>query len=128
MKLHLSNASGNHADMSRIVEFALVIDGIDHVTRVCARHGIGFDPSRSLAEALSSLDLPPGVVVIVLSQPGPHLKPLEDVGAKTSISGSRRARNSLLAVQLNVIPDSERQQSSTGGTPLIEEIEATMNS
>jgi len=54
-------------------EGGLVIDGIDHITRVRARMGDRFDPSKTLVEALAALDLPAGVVVIVLSQPGLHL-------------------------------------------------------
>lgn len=58
---------------------ALVIDGVDHITRVRARMGERFDPSKTLVEALAALDFPAGVVVIVLSQPGMHLQPLERV-------------------------------------------------
>src|SRR5262249_35627769 len=59
-------------------KIALVVDGIDHITRVRAGGGSSFDPSRSMAESLAALDVPPGCAVIVLSQPGPHLRPLED--------------------------------------------------
>ncbi len=62
---------------------ALVIDGIDHITRVQAGQSEGFDPSLSLAETLSVLELPSGSVLIVLSQPGAHLSPLEEAGAAT---------------------------------------------
>src|SRR5207247_6411792 len=61
---------------------ALVVDGIDHVTRV-REGGPTFDPSFTLAEALSSLGLPAGSVLLVLSQPGAHLRPLEEAGALT---------------------------------------------
>lgn len=102
---------------------ALIIDGIDHVTRVRARSGIGFDPSRSLAESLSSLELPAGVVVIVLSQPGPHLQPLRDEGAKTfNLPGLSRYETELLARRLNIIPGSENQLQNKK-TPLIEDAE-----
>lgn len=103
---------------------ALVIDGIDHVTRVRARSGIGFDPSKSLAESLSLLELPAGAVVVVLSQPGPHLQPLRDEGAKTvDIPGLSHHEVELLAGRLSVIPDSEHPLVDKR-TPLIEDAEA----
>ena len=61
---------------------ALVVDGIDHVTRVLSG-GPTVDPSFTLAEALAALDLPAGSALIVLSQPGRHLEPLEAAGAVT---------------------------------------------
>ncbi len=62
---------------------ALVVDGLDHVSRVRASDARECDPSQSLAEALASLELPAGSVLIVLSQPGSHLSPLERSGAAT---------------------------------------------
>lgn len=100
---------------------ALVVDGIDHITRVRARSGSGFDPSRSLAEALSLLDLPPEVVVIILSQPGSHLEPLENMGTKiVTIPGLDKHELKLLATRLNVVP-SDEHKLSIEGTPLIED-------
>jgi hypothetical protein len=103
---------------------ALIIDGIDHVTRVRARNGVEFDPSRSLAESLSLFELPAGVVVIILSQPGSHLQPLRDEGAKTvNLPGLGYHEIKLLAERLNVIPDNEHQRSIKW-TPLIDDAEA----
>ena len=62
--------------------FALVVDGIDHVTRVIAASPSA-DPSFTLADALATLPLPPRSALIVLSQPGTHLQPLKDSGAVT---------------------------------------------
>ncbi|WP_129773469.1 ATP-binding protein [Streptomyces sp. L-9-10] len=62
---------------------ALVVDGLDHVTRVRGGRTRRADPSLALAEVLSSLPLPPGSVLIVLSQPGTHLAPLREAGAAT---------------------------------------------
>lgn len=103
---------------------ALVIDGLDHVTRVRDRSGTGFDPSKSLAESLSLLELPAGVVTVVLSQPGPHLQPLRAEGAKTiDIPGLSRHEVKLLAGRLSVIPDSDHPLSDKR-TPLIEDAKA----
>ena len=85
---------------------AVVVDGLDHITRVRSNAASGFDPSRGLAEDLAALDLPEGSVMVLLSQPGSHLDPLEQVGAKTvNIPGLRRDELALLAARLNVLPD-----------------------
>ncbi len=84
---------------------ALVVDGLDHITRVQARTGSSFDPSRSVAEALASLNIPPGSVVVVLSQPGSHLEPLQETGASTvSLPGLSADEIRLLASRLSLIP------------------------
>ena len=57
---------------------ALVVDGLDHVTRV-RNDGAGFDASRVMAESLAALEMPPNSTLIVLSQPGSHLQPLLDM-------------------------------------------------
>jgi len=77
------------ACVARSLEFdrerrvALVVDGLDHVTRVRSNDVRGPDPSLSLAEALASLELPSGSVLIVLSQPGGHLSPFGFSGVRT---------------------------------------------
>jgi hypothetical protein len=100
---------------------ALVIDGIDHITRVRTR-GVGeFDPSRSLGEALASLSLPPNTVVIVLSQPGTHLQPIEDAGGKlVTIPGLDPHELRLLAVRFNIVPD-EDGATDSGIIPIIDD-------
>ncbi|SDS54760.1 AAA ATPase domain-containing protein [Streptomyces sp. TLI_053] len=60
---------------------ALVVDGLDHVTRVQGGRTRRADPSLALAAVLGALPLPPGSALIVLSQPGSHLAPLHDTGA-----------------------------------------------
>ncbi len=104
---------------------ALVIDGVDHITRVRRSSGnSSFDPSRSMSEALASLDLPLGTVVIVLSQPGAHLNPLNDAGAELlTLEGLSRNELSLLASRLELIPDSEADVEGKG-SPRIEDSEA----
>jgi len=102
---------------------ALVIDGIDHVTRVRARFGSQFDPSRSLVEAVSTLRLPPGVVTILLSQPGRHLEPLERLGAATfAVPGLNRNELTHLSTRLKILPSQE--QPTEPSHPLLQEAEA----
>ena len=62
---------------------ALVIDGLDHVTRVVGATTGRSDPALLRAEELAHLQLPEGATVVVLSQPGQHLKPFEQVGGHT---------------------------------------------
>jgi hypothetical protein len=89
---------------------ALVIDGIDHITRVRARMGDRFDPSKTLVEALAALDLPAGVVVIILSQPGMHLQPLNRIGARMiDVPGLSKTELELLSARFNIVPGDQRQ-------------------
>ncbi|MBM4523044.1 hypothetical protein GS462_00315 [Rhodococcus hoagii] len=62
---------------------ALVVDGIDHVTRVLGNRPGQTDPSEAIATELANLAPPPGCVVVVLSQPGTHLSPLKVPNAIT---------------------------------------------
>lgn len=81
---------------------ALVVDGLDHVTRV-RNDGIGFDASRAIAEALAALELPRGSVLIVLSQPGGHLQPLLDAASATlEVPGLTRPELADLAATLGM--------------------------
>ena len=82
---------------------AIVIDGIDHVARV--REGLrGKDPSLALIEVLCQLDLPAGSVLVVVSQPGSHLSPLEQAGAmQLSLPGLEEHELRQLASRYGVI-------------------------
>ncbi|MFB9831143.1 AAA family ATPase [Actinoallomurus acaciae] len=52
----------------------LIVDGLDHVDRVLGRRtSQQMDPSRLLVEQLAAIDLPPGVCMLIASQPGAHL-------------------------------------------------------
>ena len=100
---------------------AIVVDGIDHVTRVLRRLD-GSDPSLRLAERLASLAMPPGSVLIVLSQPGSHLAPLEESGAQRfRVAGLDRSETEMLATKLCLIPSTD----ASGGTDatLVYEVE-----
>lgn len=88
---------------------ALVVDGLDHVTRVL---GPGRrDPSTKLAEALAGLVLPRGSLLIVLSQPGEHLRPLEQEAALTlTLPPLDRGELRALAERFEVV---ERHENAT---------------
>jgi hypothetical protein len=97
---------------------ALVVDGLDHVARIVPSRP-GADPSAAVASALAALDIPAGSVLIVLSQPGEHLAPLQNAGARNveipSLTGTEL---STLAVNLGLVigpettdPIGEEQQT-----------------
>ena len=104
---------------------ALVVDGIDHVTRVITG-GPTVDPSFTLAEALAALGLPPGRALIVLSQPGGHLAPLKAAGAVTvPIPSLTDGELRQLAGQLGVIGDMPDDPRFSGFSPLLADKEAS---
>ena len=107
---------------------ALIVDGIDHVTRVL-RGGGDVDPSLALAEELASLSLPAGSTLIVLSQPGNHLGPLD--GAETTtleIPGLTDAELCKLAARLGLpVESTSRPRASTDGFPRRDETQELLS-
>lgn len=73
---HLENAVRAIINRTNGRRVALVVDGLDHVSRVLGQGQARSDPSTNLARLLANLDLPPGCALVVLSQPGAHLEPL----------------------------------------------------
>lgn len=68
------------ATLARAVDLArpvvLIVDGLDHIARVRGdSRGLG-DDETDIVERLATLNVPPGVAVVVGSQPGQHLDPL----------------------------------------------------
>ncbi|MFD0346036.1 hypothetical protein ACFQ0M_07975 [Kitasatospora aburaviensis] len=93
---------------------ALVVDGLDHVTRVQGGRTRRADPSLALAAVLGSMPLPPGSVLIVLSQPGHHLVPLQDTGAASVAVPPLTAHECrAVAQRLRLVPaaDDERTEA-----------------
>lgn len=62
---------------------ALIVDGLDHVTRVRGTKPGTLSASHALAAQIAALEPPSGCAVVVLSQPGEHLTPLIGAGAVT---------------------------------------------
>lgn len=53
----------------------LIVDGLDHVDRVLGRTSKDrLDPSQVLVDQLAAIELPPGVCLVIASQPGSHLR------------------------------------------------------
>lgn len=65
----------------RGLRVALLVDGIDHVSRVLGDVPGRPDPSTAFAAELAALEIPHGAVLVVASQPGTHLARLEASGA-----------------------------------------------
>lgn len=83
---------------------ALLVDGLDHVTRVLGATSGQTHPSEVLAGRLAGLGLPAGSVMIVFSQPGEHLQPLREAGALVvDMPGLDRDELRLLAERWHVI-------------------------
>lgn len=84
---------------------ALIVDGLDHVTRVLTHGPRRSDPSSGLAQSLAELSLPPGTVMILLTQPGPHVTPLIEAGAQElEIAGFNEGEIAALATRFDIVP------------------------
>ena len=93
---------------------ALVVDGLDHVTRVRGATTGRPSPSRTFAEELAALTLPQGSTFVVLSQPGDHLSPLRQAGARFGkIPGFSSDELRLLAGNLGVFASDKDQKHSS---------------
>ncbi|MFF2367837.1 AAA family ATPase [Streptomyces sp. NPDC058122] len=87
---------------------ALVVDGIDHVSRVLGHSsggafGAPVDPAADLVEELTSLSLPPGAVLVLASQPGPHLEAVDARAARLTVPPLDRDELGVLAERLGVL-------------------------
>jgi hypothetical protein len=88
----------------------LIVDGLDHVTRVLGRtEGAAFDnpvdPAHALVDELAVLDLPAGSVLLLASQPGDHLEPASGNTAAVCMSVPPLSRREIgrLADRLGVL-------------------------
>lgn len=57
-------------------EIVVIVDGLDHISRVKSSSSTLNDDETDIVERLSTLTLPRGVKLIIGSQPGEHLKPI----------------------------------------------------
>ena len=56
----------------------LIIDGLDHIARIRSASSMLNDKETDIVEQLSMLTIPPGITIIIGSQPGEHLSPLRE--------------------------------------------------
>lgn len=71
-------------DQGIIDEATLIVDGVDHISRVFAEQRNLSHEDVDIVEELAALDLPDGVRLVIGSQPGAHLDPLR-AGANTIV-------------------------------------------
>lgn len=82
---------------------ALIIDGLDHVTRVHATKPGALSASSALAAQIAALDPMAGCVIVVLGQPGTHLEPFFALGAKSIATAPlNRSETASLMARLGV--------------------------
>lgn len=79
-------------------KMALLVDGLDHISRVI-RSRRSSNPSLTVCESLALLELPPNVVLVILSQPGDHLAPFAGSG-QIEIPGMGRKELTELGARL----------------------------
>lgn len=93
---------------------ALIVDGLDHVSRV-APPSRATEPSRQLAEELAALVMPTGSVLIVLSQPGDHLAPLIEVGATVVQAKGLSREETAALVKMHEISTADTEDAAAPG-------------
>lgn len=103
----LEQAVSQACNRDRARRVALVVDGLDHVTRIIGGSS-AHDPSLELVRELSLLNLPTGSTLVLLSQPGRHLQPLKDKGAiSVPLPGLTDAELGRLASRLRAIDEGQ---------------------
>ncbi|MBT1094207.1 ATP-binding protein [Streptomyces sp. Tu102] len=101
---------------------ALIVDGIDHVSRVLgSTTGSVFrppvDPAAALVADLTALELPPGVVLVLASQPGPHLKAVDAGACRLTVAPLNRGELHALAGRLGVLAALASSPAGVGLSP-----------
>jgi hypothetical protein len=110
----LTWAVGRCREIDQERNVLLIVDGLDHIDRILGRNtNQAADPSRLLVDELAGIDLPPGVSLLLASQPGPHLASFDlsnglsgSGGAGGSVRMPRMSRDEVhtLAVKHGVLP------------------------
>lgn len=89
-------------DRGLIENAALVVDGIDHVSRVFAESTGIAKEEVDIVEELATLDLPDEVCLIIGSQPGAHLTPLHEDASNVEMPAWRFIEIAALARRLGI--------------------------
>jgi len=99
----LAELLGKAVDQDAARRVVLIVDGLDHISRVLAETGSVSREEANIAGELAGLAVPPGVCVLVVSQPGPHLRPLSGRAASADLVGWERKHTCDLAEKLGVL-------------------------
>jgi len=89
-------------DQGLIEKAALVVDGLDHVSRVFAESTGVAREEIDIVEELAALDLPEEVCLIIGSQPGAHLTPLHSGASLVAMPAWHFGEEAALARRLGV--------------------------
>ncbi|WP_143669109.1 ATP-binding protein [Streptomyces sp. wa1063] len=100
----------------------LIVDGIDHVSRVLgSTTGSAFraqlDPAARLVADLTGLELPPGVVLVLASQPGSHLEAVDVGASRLTVPPLSRVELHALAERLGVLSALASSAAGPGSDP-----------
>ncbi|HET7550616.1 MAG TPA: AAA family ATPase [Gemmatimonadaceae bacterium] len=93
----------------------LIVDGVDHISRVLAESSDVRRADTEIVEELAALALPKGVCLVVGSQPGPHLAPLADIARELRLPAWERSDVTALARRLGLADE----QVAAGGDPAL---------
>ena len=94
----LGHAVEEYAD-KRVV---IIVDGLDHIARILNEAETVATEEARIIEELSILDIPPGVCLLLSSQPGTHLQSLDDFGDPREIPIMQTPEIDSLAEHLGV--------------------------
>ncbi len=86
----------------------LIVDGVDHVSRVFAEARDLRLEDVDMVEELSAIKLPEGVSLIIGSQPGIHLDPLSEIATSIPMPDWRADEVAALAIKLGIVSALER--------------------
>src|SRR5262249_6660028 len=86
-----------------ILDATLIVDGVDHISRVFAESKDLSREEIDIIEQLAALALPDSIRLVIGSQPGEHLDPLCASAVKIELPGWDRDEIAALAANLDVL-------------------------
>ena len=95
-------AAAHERDPNRRI--LLIVDGLDHISRVLAESRTVSAATTSIVEEVAGLSLPPNTCLLLGSQPGQHLKSLEQLMHSCPLTGLAKEELRELAERLGLLP------------------------
>jgi hypothetical protein len=99
----LENILEQAAESSEAALVVLIVDGIDHISRVLVESRSLAPEDTDIVQRLATLNLPDGVHLVIGSQPGNHLTPLSARGKSITIPDWNLAETTNLAKRLGIL-------------------------
>ena len=91
------------AEQGIIADATLIVDGVDHISRVFAESKDLSREEVDIIEELAALKLPLGIRLVIGSQPGEHLEPLSTQSVTIEMPAWVKDEIAALAENLNVL-------------------------